>query len=130
MTIGTAPCLAHAALVSGRLSTLSISAFSLSTIGLGRAGRRHEPEPDGRLVAGHPGLGDGRHVGQQAGARLAGRAERPHLAALHGRRGGGDGIDHHLDVAAEHGGAGVAAALCGTCTMSVPLMALNSSPAM
>src|SRR4051812_4915360 len=29
-----------------------------------RAGRRHEAEPDRRLVARHAGLGDGRHVGR------------------------------------------------------------------
>ena len=96
---------------SGRLSTLLISALSLSTIGLRRAGRRHDAEPDRRLVARHAGLGDGRHVGQHA--RSASCPVVPSARtwpASHGRRHRGDGVEHHLHVAADHAVARLAAA--------------------
>ena len=41
-----------------------------------RALRRHQAEPDRRLVAGHAGLGDRRHVGQAAERVLAGGRQR------------------------------------------------------
>src|SRR5262245_47361373 len=73
--------------------------------GLWRAGRGHDAEPDGGLVAWQAGLRDGRHVRQYGGARLPGRAERTHLPVL-GRGGhGGDGIDHHLYVPTDDAGA-------------------------
>src|SRR5829696_5448450 len=77
---------------------------------LRRAGRRHEAEPDRRLVAGDAGLGDRRHVGQDARARQPGDAERPHLPGLDVRRHRGDGVDHHLHMAADDAVARLAAA--------------------
>ena len=110
MMIGTAPCLAQASFVSALGQRLVDLGVELVDDRLRRAGRRHDAEPDGGLVARQAGLGDGRHVRQHGRARRAGGAERPHLAGLDVRRHGGDGVEHHLHVAADGVGARFAAA--------------------
>src|SRR5579862_2058666 len=76
-----------------------------------RACGSHEAEPDARFVARDTGLGDGRNLGQHGGARFPRRAHRLELPGAHVGRHGGDGVDHHLHLAAEDAGARAIAAL-------------------
>src|SRR5260370_22116251 len=78
---------------------------------LGRALGRHDAEPDRRLIARHAGLAHGRHVGQHGRALLARRRQCTDLAGIDTTLHRGDGVEHHLDVAAHHVVARVAAVL-------------------
>src|SRR6266545_68388 len=68
---------------------------------LGRAGGRHDADPNGRFVAWNAGFRDGGHVRQHRRALAGGGAERAHLAGLDVRRHGGDGVKSHLHMAAD-----------------------------
>ncbi len=65
------------------------------------ADRHHHADPDGGLVAGNAGLGEGRDVGQRDRARAPAGAQGLDLVGLDQRRHRGHRVEHHLDLAAE-----------------------------
>ena len=99
--------------MSGRARILLISRLSRSTIGFGRAGRRHHADPDGGVVFRNAGLRDGRHVRQDRRAYLARGAERLDAAVLDRRRHGRHRVEHHVDLARHDVGARAGRALVG-----------------
>jgi hypothetical protein len=64
-----------------------------------RAGRRGQRIPAGHLHAGHAGLGDGGHLGQQRVALGAGDGQRPHRAGLQLRQHRADDLHRDVDFA-------------------------------
>ena len=78
-----------------------------------RAGRRHQPVAQRRLVAGQAGFRDRRQIGQEARALRAAHRQRPQQAGLGLPMGGRDRGEHHRDMAAEEIGDGRAGALVG-----------------
>ena len=65
---------------------------------------------DHRDVAGHAGLGEGRQVGEQRRAGLAGDRDRPKLGAAHRAEHRRQRGDHHVDAAGDEVGQGRAGA--------------------
>ena len=64
-----------------------------------RAGGSNDTEPVDHFIAGHTGLGDGRHLGQGAGALVAGHGQAAQLAGAHLRNQRHRAGNGHADLA-------------------------------
>jgi len=97
-------------MISGRVMVRLMAALSLSTIGFGVPAGAIRPS---QMVASNPGTPASAMVGTSGSTLDRVVAVVPsgaHLAGLNVRGHGGDGVEHHLDMAADDG---IAAVACG-----------------
>ena len=131
IVIGLAPCRAHASLTSGRAMILRISALSGRRSACGVFAGAITPSQMVELVAGHAGLVDGRHFRHhRSSASCRWCRARPPCPS---RTFGASTVIASNIICTWPPSTLVRMSpevLCGTCTMSVPVMALNSSAAM